>query len=50
MSLSAELREQLRERAGFACEFCGVSETDVGGLLTADHFRPRSKGGSDGRV
>ena len=47
MSLSANLREQLRQRAGFACEFCGVSETDAGGLLTTDHFKPRSKGGSN---
>jgi hypothetical protein len=27
MSLSSELREQVRQRARCACEFCGVSET-----------------------
>jgi hypothetical protein len=37
----------VRERAKFACEFCGVSETDTGGRLTVDHFRPKSKGGTD---
>jgi hypothetical protein len=47
MSISAVLREQVRQRAGCACEFCGVSEVDVGGLLTLDHFWPRSKGGPD---
>lgn len=47
MSLSPELREQVRQRAKCTCEFCSVSETDVGGLLTIDHFQPQSKGGSD---
>jgi HNH endonuclease len=48
MSVSPELREQVRQRAACACEFCGVTETDVGGGLTIDHFQPQSKGGSDG--
>ncbi len=47
MSLSADLCEQVRQRADCACEFCGVSEIDVGGLLTIDHFHPRSKGGAE---
>lgn len=47
MSLSSEIREQVRQRAGFACEFCGVSEANVGGLLTIDHFQPQSREGSD---
>ena len=47
MSLSATIREQVRRRSGCACEFCGVEETDVGGLLTIDHFKPRSKDGLD---
>ena len=47
MSLSANLREQVRQRAGYACEFCSISEVDVGGLLTVDHFHPQSKDGSD---
>jgi hypothetical protein len=47
MSVSSQIREQVRRRAKCSCEFCGVSEVDVGGLLTIDHFHPRSKGGRD---
>ena len=47
MTISLEIREQIRRRTNFACEFCGVSETDVGGQLTIDHFQPKSKGGED---
>lgn len=47
MTLPVELSELVRRRANFACEYCGVSEIDAGGLLTVDHFRPRSHGGTD---
>ena len=47
MTINIDLRMQVRERANFACEFCGVTETDVGGQLTVDHFLPKSKGGKD---
>jgi HNH endonuclease len=47
MSLTASIREQVRQRAQCACEFCGTTEIDTGGLLTIDHFQPRSKTGSD---
>lgn len=47
MSISDEIRVQVRRRASFACEFCGVSETDTGGELTLDHYQPKAKGGSD---
>lgn len=47
MTRSLEIGEQVRQRANFACEYCGVSEIDSGGLLTMDHFRPRSRGGGD---
>ena len=47
MSLPEAIREQVRQRAAFACEFCGVIETDVGGLLTIDHFQPVAHGGTD---
>jgi HNH endonuclease len=47
MSLSGAIREQVRQRAQCACEFCGVTEIDTGGMLTIDHFRPRAKAGSD---
>lgn len=42
-----DIREQVRQRANYACEYCGVSETDCGGELTIDHFQPKSFGGSD---
>jgi hypothetical protein len=47
MTLTTDIREHVRERAGFACEFCGVTETDTGGQLTIDHFQPKAKGGDD---
>ncbi len=37
MTISHTLREQIREYANFACEFCGVTEVDTGGQLTIDH-------------
>lgn len=47
MSITKDLRELVRQRAKFSCEFCGITETDCGGELTVDHFRPTTKGGSD---
>ncbi len=47
MTLRSEDRELVRRRAGFACEFCGVHETDTGASLTIDHFQPKARGGSD---
>ena len=37
----------VRERYAFCCGYCGVSEADVGGELTVDHFCPVSAGGDD---
>jgi hypothetical protein len=45
MTISAELWEQVRQRAHLACEYCGVTETDTGGQLSVDHFQPRAHGG-----
>ena len=47
MTISASLREQIRQRAGFVCEYCGVSETQAGGELTIDHYHPQAQGGTD---
>jgi hypothetical protein len=47
MSVSAEVRLLVRQRTGYACEYCGVSETDSGGELTIDHIQPQTKAGSD---
>jgi len=42
-----ERRTLLRERYGFRCGYCGITESSAGALLTADHFQPRAHGGSD---
>lgn len=47
MTLTAKIREQVRRRANFACEFCGVTETSVGGELTVDHFQPVTREGDN---
>ena len=47
--MRAEERRSLRQRFGFRCGYCGVTERDVGSELTVDHFQPRSRGGSDDR-
>ncbi len=46
MSISADLRSFVRQRAQFACEYCGVTEIDSGGELTIDHYQPPRRGGS----
>jgi hypothetical protein len=48
MTISSDIRREVQHRADFSCQFCGISETDVGGELTVDHFQPLSKGGDDG--
>jgi hypothetical protein len=47
MTIAEVLREQVRKRADYACEFCGITETDAGGELTIDHYQPRVRGGGD---
>jgi len=47
MTITTGTRDAVRRRAGFACEYCGVSETDTGGELTIDHYQPQTKGGTD---
>lgn len=44
-AIPAKVRRLVRERANYACEYCGVSETDSGGELTIDHYRPQVQGG-----
>ena len=41
------LKDQLRQRYGFCCGYCGVTESDTGAELTMDHFQPVVRGGSD---
>ena len=45
MNLTDSEKQFVRERANFACEYCGVSEHNAGGELTIDHFQPLSKDG-----
>jgi hypothetical protein len=33
MTIPPELGEQVRQRANFACEYCGASEIDSGGTF-----------------
>ena len=47
MTVRTEDREIVKQRANYVCEYCGVSEIDVGGELTLDHYHPISKGGND---
>jgi hypothetical protein len=47
MTISVQSLAELRRRAGYACEYCGVQETDTGGELTVDHFQPQAHGGTD---
>ena len=47
MRLGAEIISEVRSRAKYACEYCGVSEIDAGGELSIDHFQPVSRGGGD---
>ena len=45
--MTDEERRALRQRYGFRCGYCSISETDAGAELTVDHFQPTSKGGAD---
>lgn len=47
MSVSAEIKTEVRKRANFACEYCGITEIESGGELTIDHFQPQSADGGD---
>ncbi len=47
MTITPDIRQQVRQRANFACEFCSVTEADTAGGLTIDHYQPQTKGGND---
>ncbi len=38
MTITADIRQQVRQRAGCACEFCGVTEESAASELTIDHW------------
>jgi hypothetical protein len=47
MSISSSLRQQIRQRAYFLCEYCHSSEAASASLFTIDHLVPQSLGGTD---
>jgi hypothetical protein len=47
MSISANSRKYIRQRANFLCEYCHSSEEASASLFTFDHLLPQSLGGGD---
>ena len=47
MSISATLRNQVRQQADYLCEYCHSSEEASTSQFTLDHLQPRSRGGAD---
>lgn len=47
MPLSESLREIVRQRANFRCEYCQTAEMLSSMKCEIDHIIPRSRGGSD---
>jgi len=45
--MRSEERDRLRQRFGYRCGYCGVSESEVGSELTVDHYHPRSLDAAD---
>ncbi len=46
--MSHPKHDQVRARWEARCGYCGVTEEDVGGDLTVDHYVPQVAGGDDG--
>jgi hypothetical protein len=47
MAISKEIRQQVRERANYLCEYCHSSEDASAARFEIDHIQPRSLGGLD---
>ncbi|MFE4105996.1 HNH endonuclease [Almyronema epifaneia] len=47
MTISKEIRIQVRERAKYLCEYCHSSEEASAARFEIDHIQPRSRGGAD---
>ncbi|MFZ4667406.1 MAG: HNH endonuclease, partial [Prochlorotrichaceae cyanobacterium] len=47
MLISNELKQAIRERAKYICEYCHSPERLSANRFTIDHLIPRSLGGSD---
>jgi len=46
-NLSEAIRQRVRERAAFRCEYCLSHQDYVMGFLQVDHVQPVAKGGAD---
>jgi 5-methylcytosine-specific restriction endonuclease McrA len=47
MPISNELKQSVRERAKYLCEYCHSPERLSANRFTVDHVIPKSLGGSD---
>lgn len=47
MPFNDQLKQTLRERAGYVCEYCHSPERLSANRFTVDHVIPKSLGGSD---
>lgn len=47
MSLNHAIRQQVRERAQYLCEYCHSCEETSAAQFEIDHIHPKSLGGSD---
>jgi 5-methylcytosine-specific restriction endonuclease McrA len=47
MTISRAIRQRIRQRANFLCEYCHSSEEASTALFTLDHLLPKSLGGND---
>lgn len=50
MSINPEVKQAVRERASYLCEYCHSSERLSASRFTIDHITPRSLGGLDSLV
>jgi 5-methylcytosine-specific restriction endonuclease McrA len=46
--ISAQVQNEVRQRANYLCEYCHASERWQYVSFTVDHIKPRSLGGGDG--
>ncbi|WRH66613.1 MAG: HNH endonuclease signature motif containing protein [Planktothrix sp. GU0601_MAG3] len=47
MAISKKIRQQVRERAKYLCEYCHSSEEASAARFEIDHIQPRSRGGAN---
>ncbi|MBD2162586.1 HNH endonuclease [Limnothrix sp. FACHB-1083] len=47
MSIPKEIRQKVRERASYLCEYCHSLEEASAARFEIDHINPRSRGGAD---